>query len=187
MIKKILPALLIAGFLFSYPASNVIPIPNREYLPMLHKVLTSAKKKIDVFMFEARYYPQYPDDPNAVIVKDLIDAHKRGVKVTVLLDASTWNVSNTIQNKQFGDTLRSAGVDVWYDPPDVTSHDKLIIVDDSVVIVGSTNWSYYALERNNEVSVVIYSKEVAKALEKHFHDVLRLSTREPKMILRRRD
>lgn len=187
MIKKLFPVLLIAGVLFSYPASNVIPIPNREYLPALHKVLNSAQKKILVFMFEARYYPQYPDDPNMTIIKDLVAAHKRGVKVTVLLDASSWNVSNTIMNKKFGDYLKSKGIDVWYDPPDVTSHDKLIMVDDSITIVGSTNWSYYALERNNEVSVIIYSKELTKALEKHFYDVLRLSTREPKMELRRRD
>ncbi len=187
MNKRLWIVALTLGFLFGFKAAEVIPIPNREYLPALHKVLTSAKSKIQIFMFSARYYPQYPDDPNSVILRDLIDAHRRGVKVTIILDASDWNVSNTILNKQFGDSLRNAGIDVWYDPPDVTSHDKLILVDDSITIVGSTNWSYYALEKNNEASVLIYSKEVTKEFEKHFLDVLRLSTREPKMKLRRRE
>jgi len=35
-------------------------------------------------------------------------------------------------------------------------------------IVGSTNWTYYALEENNETSVVIKSDEINMAYRKYF-------------------
>jgi len=166
------------------PADDVVPLFNREYFPAIHELFNGAKEEILVLMFTARYYPNYPEDANSVLLQDLIQAQKRGVKVKVILDASDWNRSNTQKNVAFADTLRSAGVEVFFDPPDVTSHDKLIIVDNYVVVVGSTNWSYYALERNNEASVLIRSREVAQAYKRHFEDVLRLSTVEPPSYLR---
>jgi len=176
--RRLIFLLLVCSSLFSLPADDVIPIPNREYMPALHEVLKNAKKKIHVLMFTARYYPEYPNDANSIILRDLIEARKRGVEVVVVLDASNWNKDNTIKNRMFADSLKKAGVEVYYDPVDVTTHDKLIIVDDYITIVGSTNWSYYALERNNEASVLIKSEQVAKEFEKHFRNVLRFSTKE---------
>ena len=54
--------------LWSLPADDVIPIPNREYFPALHEALKNAREKIYVLMFTARYYPDYPDDANSVIL-----------------------------------------------------------------------------------------------------------------------
>ncbi|MGB9823542.1 MAG: phospholipase D-like domain-containing protein [Candidatus Hydrothermia bacterium] len=167
--------ILLPSLVFSYPA-DVVPIPNREYVPALHNALKNAEKTIKIFMFSARYYPQYKNDANSLILNDLISAAQRGVDVEVILDASNWNRSNTLDNKAFADTLRKCGVKVYFDPPDVTSHDKLIIVDGKITIVGSTNWSYYALERNNEASVLIYSEEVADYFTKYFEKVKDLST-----------
>jgi cardiolipin synthase len=180
----ILIVLLFSSSLWSLPADEVIPIPNREYFPALHEALKNAKEKIYVLMFTARYYPDYPDDANSVILKDLLDAKKRGVDVKVILDASSWNVSNTLSNKMFGDSLKAGGVEVYYDPVEVTSHDKLILIDGYITIIGSTNWSYYALERNNEASVLIKSKPVTEYFEKYFEEILKFSTKEfPSRIL----
>ncbi len=176
--------MVLPSVLWAFPADDVVPLPNRDYLPAVRKAIQNAKKSLHIFMFAARYYPQYKDDPNSLLLQDIIDAHKRGVEVIVILDASGWNVSNTVYNKRFGDSLRSAGVPVYYDPIDVTSHDKLIIIDGYITFVGSHNWSYFALARNNEASVMIKSKEVAEFFEQHFQDVLRLSTKDvPKEIL----
>ena len=171
--------LVLAGVLYCLPADDVIPIPNREYFPALYEALNNAQEKIHVFMFSARYYPDYPDDANSRMLEELAKARERGVEVVIILDASDWNQNNTRRNQQFAEELKKRGVeDVYYDPPDVTSHDKLILIDDYITIVGSTNWSYYALERNNEASVLIKSREVTQAFEKHFQEVLRLSTKE---------
>ena len=46
-----------------------------------------------------------------------------------------------------------------------------MIVDGKLTLVGSTNWTYYALTNNNEASVLIRSKEVAKAFVDYFNQV----------------
>jgi cardiolipin synthase len=162
--------------LLSLPATDVQPIPNRDYVPALLQVLDRAQHTIDIFMYIGRYYPQYPNDANSRIINALIRARQRGVRVRILLDASSWNTSNSLQNKAFGDSLKRAGIEIYYDQPDVTSHDKLIIVDTMWTIVGSTNWSYYALERNNEASVLIESRPVAQSFLEYFEDALRFAT-----------
>lgn len=161
-----------------YPVEAAWPIPNREYVPALLDVLHQAKHSIDIFMYIGRYYPNYPKDANSKIIQALIDARKRGVRVRVLLDASAWNVGNSLQNRAFGDSLRRAGIEVWYDDPNVTSHDKLIIVDTLFVIVGSTNWSYYALERNNEASVLLKSRPLAEYYLAHMEEAMRFATQD---------
>jgi cardiolipin synthase len=172
-------ALVFTAVLYAFPADDVIPIPNRDYFPALHDALNNAQKSIHVFMFSARYYPDYPDDANTRMLEELAKADERGIEVVIILDASDWNSNNTRRNQQFAEELRARGVEgVYYDPPDVTSHDKLILIDDYITIIGSTNWSYYALERNNEASVLIKSEEVTRAFENHFQEVLRLSTKE---------
>jgi phosphatidylserine/phosphatidylglycerophosphate/cardiolipin synthase-like enzyme len=46
-----------------------------------------------------------------------------------------------------------------------------MVVDGQLTLLGSTNWTYYALTTNNETSVLIRSKEVAQALQGYFNRV----------------
>ena len=167
--------------LFALPAKDVEIITNRDYFPSVYKLLEDAQKSIYIFMFEARIYPDYPNDVNEKLLNALINAHERGVDVKIILDASSWNRGNTLKNKQFADALKEKGVDVYYDPLDVTSHPKLLIVDHRFTVVGSTNWSYYALEKNNEASVLIDSEPVAKGFEEYFRKTLSLSSKKLRM------
>jgi cardiolipin synthase len=54
---------------------------------------------------------------------------------------------------------------------DGSTHSKLIIVDGSVVIVGSTNWSYYAIDKNHEANVLISDVRIAREFEEYFREV----------------
>jgi phosphatidylserine/phosphatidylglycerophosphate/cardiolipin synthase-like enzyme len=178
MVKRVLVFTLFLGSsLFALPAKDVVPLPNRDYVPALHKALQGAKKSIHITMFTMRYYPQYPNDANSIIISDLIEAKRRGVDVKLILDASNWNLNNTRQNKMVADSLQRAGVDVYFDPLNVTTHNKMILIDGEITILGSHNWSYYALERNNEVSVLIRSKEVTRAFERVFQEILKHSSK----------
>jgi phosphatidylserine/phosphatidylglycerophosphate/cardiolipin synthase-like enzyme len=62
-------------------------------------------------------------------------------------------------------------VDVIFDSPEKTTHAKLMIVDAQMTLLGSTNWTYYALTNNHEASLLIRSKEVAKELTDYFNQV----------------
>ena len=58
-----------------------------------------------------------------------------------------------------------------YDSPSKTTHTKLMVVDGKLSLLGSTNWTFYALTDNNEASVLVRSKEVARALMDYFNRV----------------
>ena len=173
--------LLWSSILSALPADDVQIITNRDYFPAVYKLFENAEGSIYIFMFEARIYPDYPDDVNRKLLDALIEAKKRDVDVKIILDASSWNRGNTLKNKQMADALKEGGIEVYYDPLDVTSHPKLLIVDHRFTVIGSTNWSYYALEKNNEASVVIDSKPVAEGFEEYFNKNLNLSSKELRM------
>jgi phosphatidylserine/phosphatidylglycerophosphate/cardiolipin synthase-like enzyme len=91
------------------------------------------------------------------------------VNVEVILEHSKGlSQKNSKANRKVGMMLLKAGVKVYLDPPYQTTHNKLIIVDKTYTVIGSTNWTYHGLKKNNESSVLIKSKEVANAFIKYF-------------------
>src|SRR5208337_1177537 len=94
---------------------------------------------------------------SAPIAKALVDAHKRGVSVEVILDKSQKT------EKYSGATfLANNRVPVYIDSAHAIAHNKIIVVDGQKVITGSFNFTRPAEERNAENLLVIRSKEFAK-------------------------
>jgi len=177
--KKTISALLFLFLLstfylplsFGLPAEDVQLVTDAQYFQVAKKMIQEAKSLIQVMMFEMGYYDRYPNTPSNILIKELIDAKKRGVKVEVILEVREGRDRTTERNRNTGKILSSGGVEVIYDPLFKTTHAKLMVVDGQLALVGSTNWTYYALTNNNEVSVLIRSKEVAKVLVDYFNQV----------------
>jgi len=173
--RCILIAILIFSFSFqivlALPAKDVQPIPNRLYYPAVHELLKQAEKSIQVVMFEMFYYRKYPESLENQLVHDLIDAHKRGVNVEVILEQGAFGRITRRNKREGGFMLSQAGIKVYFDSRSKTTHNKLIIVDERYTIIGSTNWSYYALEKNNEASVLIDSIPLAKFFLEEFNRI----------------
>ncbi len=60
------------------------------------------------------------------------------------------------------DPFRQAGVDVRVDGNDGQMHHKIFIIDGSIVILGSYNFSRSAEERNDENIVILYDRRIAE-------------------------
>ena len=147
--------------------TKVVPLPKGAYFPEVHQILQNSKKSIHMSMFELKYYKNFPASKSNVIVQDLIAAHQRGVDIQIIVDDfSTEN--NALE------LLKAEGIDIKLDPENVTTHTKLIIVDGEIIILGSTNLSFYGLEQNNEVDVVIVSPESAESYEHYFQQLWHL-------------
>jgi hypothetical protein len=144
--------------------ASVIPISDRGYYPAAHEALQKASNSIHIAAFELKYYPNYPESKENILVYDLIEAHKRGVDVKIIID------EYSTENNAFN-YLRENGVQVKYDGRDVTTHAKLIIIDGEIVILGSTNFSYYGLEKNREVDVLILAEHIADYFERYFQEL----------------
>jgi phosphatidylserine/phosphatidylglycerophosphate/cardiolipin synthase-like enzyme len=153
------------------PAEDVQLVMDAQYFQVAKKMIGEAKTSIQVMMFEMGYYDQYPNTPSNLLIKELIDAKKRGVRVEVILEVKEGKDRTTERNRHTGKILSEGGVEVIYDPLFKTTHAKLMVVDGQLSLLGSTNWTYYALTNNNEASFLIRSKEVARELFDYFNRV----------------
>ncbi len=144
--------------------ARIMPIFNNGFFPVVHRALQNANRSIHIIAFELKYYARYPESKTNILVEDIIEARRRGVDVRIIVD------QYSKENNAFG-LLRDEGVDIVYDSESVTTHAKTVIVDSRVVILGSTNFSYYGLEKNNEVDVFIDSGEIAVFYEAYFMEI----------------
>jgi cardiolipin synthase len=131
-------------------------------------------------MFMAKLDPKHTGGAEYQLVLDLINAHKRGVKVKVIFDQNVkfWEKGkerNVIEKKSeyAYELLSENGVPVFYDNENRVTHNKVLIIDKYITIIGSTNWTYSALRKNHEASVMIKSGSVALAFEGKFEKIER--------------
>lgn len=93
---------------------------------------------------------------SAPIAKALVDAHKRGIDVKAILDKS-----QRTENYSSADFVANAGIPVKIDVVHAIAHNKVMIIDSSVVITGSFNFTKAAEENNAENLLVIRDKDLA--------------------------
>jgi len=153
------------------PAEDVQLVTDAQYVEVAKKLIREAKTAIQVMMFEMGYYEEHKNTPSNLLIRELIEARKRGVKVEVVLEVREGEDRTTKRNRHTGRVLSDGGVEVIYDSVSRTTHAKLMMVDGKLTLLGSTNWTYYALSNNHEVAVLIRSKEVAKELKDYFQRV----------------
>lgn len=84
------------------------------------------------------------------LIEAAINAQKRGVKVIMILDRS--QESGFDANATF---LRGRGIETWIDYQPNTTHNNTIIIDESVLITGSYNFTKTAEEDNAENLLII--------------------------------
>lgn len=92
-----------------------------------------------------------------LLAKALVEAHRRGVKVAILLDKS----QPTAVGSQIY-FVKNAGIPVSIDYMPGIAHNKIMIIDDKIVLTGSFNWTLGAETRNAENLLMINNEEVAK-------------------------
>jgi len=126
--------------------------------PVLERIvslLNSAQKSIYMAMYEL----DLPD-----VVKSLIDAKKRGVKVEVVMD-------DRMKDKWAAKKLISEGIPIVFDNREPYMHNKFIIIDSAVVITGSANLKESCIYRNDNNVVIIYSRLIAENYIKEFEEM----------------
>ena len=93
---------------------------------------------------------------SAPIAKALVDAHKRGVDVRVILDKS-----QRTEKYSEADFLHNMGIPTWIDAKHAIAHNKVMVLDGQTVITGSFNFTKAAEENNAENMLVIRDRAIA--------------------------
>jgi cardiolipin synthase A/B len=134
---------------------SLIVLPDDTAKPLL-EAIASAKKSIRVKMFLF-------SDPS--IMKALIAARKRGIKIRVMLNAArrSGEEDNLVTKKK----LEAADIEVLDSNPafDVT-HEKSMVIDDKIAAVKSLNWVTKNLTETRDYAVVTTrAKEVQEIID----------------------
>ena len=123
-------------------------------------------------MYRMSYYSGYGDSLANDLLQALIDAANRGLDVKVLLDDCAYYADSAAANLTSALVLQQRGVEVRFDDPGLTTHTKLVVIDGQTVVLGSTNWNYYALQQNCEIAMAfVHLPEVAAAFETFFQSL----------------
>lgn len=133
----------------------LLPDVKKEAIASLLRTLRLAKNSIHLAMFTLTY---------PVLAKELIAAKKRGVNVTVIVDARS---GMGIGSKTIAD-LRKAGVNVMLSSGIELLHYKHLIIDDKILISGSANWTKAAFLKNHDCFFILrnLNEEQVKFLKK---------------------
>ncbi len=173
--KRIIPILLLIVIFFSFSlrieatkGDELIFLPRGDYYQAVHKALEEAKESIYVVMYVLKKGPGERHPVN-LLMNDLINAKKKGLRVRVILDESVKDFEGSALNNEAYQRLLQGGVDVRFDAPYKITHVKLIVIDEYITILGSHNWSLTAFQLNNESSILIKSKRLARDFITYFN------------------
>ncbi len=117
------------------------------YYKIVSPAIKGARHKIRVSAYILTY---------GKIIQDLIEAKNRGVEVLVILDAL-----NARKYKKQLLQLKDAGIKVKAENWGGKNHEKTMSVDDDILILGSTNFTYSGFNVNDENIVIIKNKTIA--------------------------
>ena len=131
----------------SLPPIQVYFSPKGGCTEAVVKELDAAKETVFVQAYSFTSTP---------IAKALLAAHKRGVKVEVILDKS-----QKTEKYSDADFLVNVGIPVQIDAKHAIAHNKVMVIDGATVITGSFNFTKAAEEHNAENLLVIRSPELA--------------------------
>ena len=104
---------------------------------------------------------------SAPIVKALIDAHERGVKIVALVDKSNITSKYSVVR-----TLTNAKIPVYVDYKPVIAHNKVMIIDGKEVVTGSFNFTRSAQVRNVENLLIVDDANLASQYKANFNSRL---------------
>ncbi len=155
--------------------TNVLPLDtppqlldNRDFYTKLAQEILDSSKQITVVQrslnlydsrprFDGQDYPEAcpgePASPTNVLTELIAAAKHRGVDAKVILDIGEGDTGgDSLSNAK---KLDAMGITVLEDSKTVQTHAKLVLIDDDTVVLGSTNWTWPALETGNETSVML--------------------------------
>jgi len=134
---------------------QVLFSPDDGVEPVLVNLLDTAQQSVDFLAYSFTSNP---------LGQAMLRAHQAGIAIRGVMDADQagTNVGGELPG------FRSAGLDVRLDGNPGQMHEKVIIIDEQVVVVGSYNFSRNASESNDENVLLIHSPVIARVFMQEF-------------------
>ena len=147
MFKIVLIALFLVLNLYSTEV-YILPKQGEQIKDKISESITNAKSEILIAMYNFSYKK---------FAKDLVDASKNGVKITVFLDAK-----KVKEDPEISEYLKKNNIKVVLVKDKM--HLKVALIDSKVAIFGSTNWTKESFEENYELIYISEDEKTVKTL-----------------------
>ena len=123
------------------PSAEVCFTPGEDCTGLIVRLVDKAKQEILVHAYSFTSAP---------IAKALVQAHRQGVAVTVILDRSQRG-----DRYSEADFLAHMGIPTFIDRRHAVAHNKVMLIDRQIVLTGSFNFTRAAQEKNAENLLVV--------------------------------
>lgn len=127
---------------------------DRPLTRAVRPLVAGARRSVDVAAFFLTH---------SELARDLIEAHRRGVRIRVLLDAT--GAANEYSKHE---VLRAAGIPVKVDDLGGKMHAKTLLVDGRILVAGSMNLTSAGEGGNDENTLVIEQAAAAADWQRWF-------------------
>ena len=151
------------------------PVKNNENIKVGNNTVSvyfsPANKTSKIYISEIQNAKNYIYVPafyltHKIIIDELIQAHKRGVDVKIIVDETS------TQGKYVNiDYIINSGVNLKVENWAGKMHMKSMIIDDETLIIGSMNFTKQGENVNDENSLIIKSSVLTPAYKAHFLDL----------------
>ncbi|MCW3110172.1 MAG: phosphatidylserine/phosphatidylglycerophosphate/cardiolipin synthase [Segetibacter sp.] len=140
---------------------NIQPVLSPDnYMDVIPGFLATAKKSIKI---EQQYIRV-----NQPMIQKLLSSIPKGIEVQIIVAPPIGKADKTMAEVATLQSDYGYNVRLLSKKHFVHCHNKLIIVDDSAVLVSSQNWSDFAVSKNREAGVIIYHKDITRYYSKIF-------------------
>ncbi|GAB7141149.1 hypothetical protein RsTz2092_11120 [Deferribacterales bacterium RsTz2092] len=169
----LLAVFIAASYIIAAPSqytAQVSILKNDEFLPPITQDISQAASEIvcAIYMFKT---DSRDKGFTKLLLDSMLDALKRGVKLYIIMDVSDDDSSSTKFNRETGAKLKRAGAEVRYDEPERMLHAKTCVIDGHISYIGSHNYTFSALQRNNELTTRIVSPDVAREVATYIKSI----------------
>jgi cardiolipin synthase len=136
-----------------------------DSISVIHTTMLSAIQRAErsVYLTQAYFAP----DPE--LIDAIVETARRGVDVQLILPGETGFWMTRYAGRWYFSELLEAGVRI-HERRGPLLHSKTAVIDGVWSTVGSTNFDYRSLVKNDEVNAVILGEDFAAELEAMFAD-----------------
>jgi hypothetical protein len=163
--------LIFVGRLPLGAVDSVEYVPARSYFDVARQEIGQAKSSVILCLYLFSLRSTAAEREVFQLAQALVNARNAGAHVEVYLDNNVSGELDDVRgfNRPASDFLRGQGISVYQDDVSAVAHAKAIVIDHKVLLLGSSNWTGAALNKNFEGNVLVHSTAAAQAFLRDLH------------------
>ena len=146
----------------------MIPILSGNYPKIVIPLIKNAKTNIDILMYQWGYYSYRAKSGVQSLNYEIKSANTRGCSVRVVLHPGNPMDHLSSKNAEMASQLLSWGAEVKFGKRGGCMHAKMMLIDKTIAIIGSHNFSQRALSSNVEVGIVVDGAGEIRQFQEYF-------------------